>query len=501
MVITNIQVERLLKNLAKGSGFVLISQVVNRVFGFALQVFLGRLLGAGAYGLYALAVGNLELTVRLSELGLSNGLVRFVAIDRADGDISHLKGTVLASVALGGATSLALASVLALFAPWISTHLFHTMDLIWPLRIVSVIVPIYNLNSLILSALRGLQQIGNFAFVSVVHTVGTFVISVSLVIVGFGVAGALGGLALAVFLALVLSCCLVWRAVSPRSTKGKPKWNVSRLLRFSLPMYLSGFSFLLLTRTDVIMLGYFASSSDVGAYWAAVTLVLLVVFGLGAINMVFAPIIASLYHQGAAEELAWLFKIVARWGFIMSFITWVPLALYSEQILGIYGPEFLKAAGALAALASFQLVNAGVGSVGFMLQMTGHQFLSLFNSVSLALLNIGLNLWLIPKWGILGAAMATGISIASINLLALLEVRWILKLHPFSMDYVRVIGLSGMALLVYLGLSWTGITWQIRIVAVLTSFLLGYLVFGMNEIDWVVLRAGWKKLCGVTKWG
>ena len=51
MATSGVQVERLVRDLAKGSGFVLISQIVNRVSGFALQVFLGRLLGAGAYGL------------------------------------------------------------------------------------------------------------------------------------------------------------------------------------------------------------------------------------------------------------------------------------------------------------------------------------------------------------------------------------------------------------------------------------------------------------------
>jgi len=130
--------ERLTKRLAKGAGIVFIGQVAGRFLAFGLQLVLGRLLGVAGYGLYALVISTMEFGARLSQLGLANGLVRYVAVSRAEGNLGRLKGTLVAGFSLGGGASLLGAAGLFLAAPWIAEHFFHLPRLIWPLRLAGV---------------------------------------------------------------------------------------------------------------------------------------------------------------------------------------------------------------------------------------------------------------------------------------------------------------------------------------------------------------------------
>jgi O-antigen/teichoic acid export membrane protein len=254
-------------------------------------------------------------------------------------------------------------------------------------------------------------------------------------------------------------------------------------------MALAGFSFLLMTRTDVVMLGYFAPAADVGTYRAAVALANLVVFGLGVVNTAFAPLIAHLYRQGTLVELGRMYQTAARWATLLGLAAALPLLLFPAEILRIYGAGFQDGGWALVALVAFQLVNAGVGSVGFMLQMSGHQDWVLGNNVFTAALNIGLNLWWIPSWGILGAALATGTALAVNNLLGVIEVRKFLAMQPFSRDYARlaapILAASGaFALLRFLDLAW----W-VDLMVVMAAFVFAFALLGMSKDDLVILRA------------
>ncbi len=489
-------IERLTKRLAKGVGIVFIGQVAGRFLAFGLQVVLGRLLGATGYGLYALSVSTLEFGSRLGQLGLANGLVRYVAVSKAEGNPARLKGTLLASLALGGMATAAVGTGLFLLAPWIAARFFHEQGLIWPLRLMAIGLPFYSLAMLLQSGLRGLQRMTVFTLVGLFRQVATLLLATALVIAGSGVLGAVGGFAVAALLTAVLGFWLLSKSLPTGTWAVRPEFRLKELLRFSLPLYLAGFSFLLMTRTDIIMLGYFAPAEQVGAYRAAVALARLVVFGLAAINTAFAPMIADLNQRKAMEELREMYRVGTRWGMILSLFVALPLLLYPREVSGIYGPRFTMAVWPLVALVGFQLVNAGVGSVGFMLQMSGYQDWVLANNLVTAALNVGLNLWWIPKWGIMGAALATGTSLALNNLLGLVEVKVLLKMHPFSRGYARLGGVTLAALGIYLLCRVVGCLWEYGLPMVMGVFIIAFLGLGLTRGDRLVLAAIWRKLRG-----
>jgi O-antigen/teichoic acid export membrane protein len=183
-------------------------------------------------------------------------------------------------------------------------------------------------------------------------------------------------------------------------------------LKSALPFMFLGAMRLVNQRTDIIMLGFFRPIEEVGIYRAVVQGATLVSFVLISINMVLAPIISGLYTQGKLHQLQRLVTISAR-GIL--FLT-LPLVLFlligGHWILSfLFGVEFGAGANALRILCAGQLINAVTGSVGIILNMTGHEKYAVRGVAVAAGANIVLNLLLIPQFGIEGAAAATATSL------------------------------------------------------------------------------------------
>jgi O-antigen/teichoic acid export membrane protein len=137
---------------------------------------------------------------------------------------------------------------------------------------------------------------------------------------------------------------------------------------------------------------------------------------LTSVNAIAAPLFASLYAKGDLQGLQRLVSTIARWIFLPALIVAIGLIQFAEPILGLFGAEFIAAKWVMAALAFGQLVNVGAGSVGYLLIMTGHHNQCAYVMGFSALGNLILNLIWIPQMGILGAALATSLSMALWNI-------------------------------------------------------------------------------------
>ena len=92
------------------------------------------------------------------------------------------------------------------------------------------------------------------------------------------------------------------------------------------------------------------------------------------------------------------------------------------------------------------LTRCAVGSVGTLLVLSGHQNYNAINIAAVTAANIGLNLYLIPRHGVLGAAIATSASLAAINIVGLIEVRLLLGIWPYRLSYLKLVAASAVAL-------------------------------------------------------
>jgi O-antigen/teichoic acid export membrane protein len=166
------------------------------------------------------------------------------------------------------------------------------------------------------------------------------------------------------------------------------------------------------------MLGALTNAKTVGLYKVAVTLAGLVTIILGAANSALAPIIVKINEGNNRAELQ---KIVAYSALLTSLIVaplFVGFFFFGSYIIQmLYGAEYIAGSEALAVLSAFHLFNVLVGSVAIILNMLGHESYVLRGQVVALLINVILNAWFIPKWGLAGAAWATGLGMAAYNII------------------------------------------------------------------------------------
>jgi O-antigen/teichoic acid export membrane protein len=100
--------------------------------------------------------------------------------------------------------------------------------------------------------------------------------------------------------------------------------------------------------------------------------------------------------------------------------------------------------------------------------------------------NIALNFWLIPKYGILGAAMATGVSYAVINAARIVEVYKLLRMHPYGTNYYKPFVAGFVVILLSVFLSMLNISkpyWIIIMAAMLAVYFIVLYFLGLEYED------------------
>ena len=200
--------------------------------------------------------------------------------------------------------------------------------------------------------------------------------------------------------------------------KEKSPISTQTLLKTAFPMMLSTSILLIMSWADTLIIGVYEDESEIGVYNVAIKLAMISGIVLGALNSIVAPKISEAFNNGKKDEFVLIVKQSTKIIFYSSFPILIFLIAFPEFLLSLFGSEFLIGKSALYVLIIGQIVNAFSGSVGVIMQMTGKE--KLFqNILILALLtNVVLNFLLVPIYGIIGAAIASSVSLVLWNLIS-----------------------------------------------------------------------------------
>lgn len=424
------------QEIAEGGGLAFAGKASAKVIRFGLNLILGRFLGPAGYGLWALGSSTVSVLEPISKLGLDKGTVRDISGHLGQENDEDARDTAVSVLVLSLLSGAALGGVLLLAAKSLARSVFGDPALVGILRVFAVSLPFLSVFGVLTAILRGKRRIDLDVVVGrILNPVLLLVGVAGGLFLGYGVIGAVWGFTLASMTSVGLGLLVVYRAF-PQFFTGRFRFGyASSVLRVSLPTLAMGIAYLLLTHTDRLMLGYFSSSSDVGIYNAATILSLQLPIFLAALGSIFAPVIAERYKRG--RDVDAIFETTSRWVFSLTLPFFLLVVVFPETLLSLFGAGFGAAALALQILAVAQMVNVSTGMVGSFLQMTGKHDLELVNGIALVILNIGLNLVLIPRLGLTGAAVATGTSLAAIHLIRLLELHSIENLSPFGPPHLK----------------------------------------------------------------
>ncbi len=435
-------VDRLVPQIAKGAGITFLGDVFGKGVNFVSQIVIARLLGVELFGLYALGLVMLNVGQTLSAMGLAQGATRFVAIFHGEGNRESIKGTIIQTLTLPFLAGCVVGAALFCGADRLAV-LFGNAELASVLRVVAFGIPFLATMMVAVAITRGFKKMQYFVYVkNVLHPVANLILVVLLYWLGFRLLGALTAWIVPAALGVGLTLYFI-RKEFPEFSRVHATYPIRDLLRFSGPLVLVGFLQMVFFRTDVLMLGYFRTSTEVGIYNAVSQVMIALVMILMAFGSIFSPLVADLCSKNRFGELNRLFKIVSKWIVLMTLPIFIIIVLSSQELLNVFGSSFIAGKGALIILSVFFFLSIILGPVLQTLVMSGHQIVEFYNTFTAVILNIILNLFFIPIWGIEGAALATGISVFTLHLLRLSEVLYFLKLWPISNKYIGglVVGL------------------------------------------------------------
>ena len=383
--------EHLTKKIAKDGSIFLASSVLGNALNIGLHIFLGRRLGTNAYGIYTLGYSVFVIISQFSMFGFQNGIVRFVSLYKGVGDTKKVKGTLILGFAASTAFSIIIGSLLFILSDFISIRLFNKPNLSSVLRIFSVSLTFYVLMIMSSFSARAFQVIQYDVGVRNISFPMLNLISVAVAfLLGLKLLGAMYAFLVSAFLSAFLGFFFIKRIFPEIFSELKPAYEFRRIFRFSLPVFLIGFSYVVLTQIARIMLGYFMNSDDLGVYNAAIGVAMLSVLILNSVSAIFSPIISDIYNRNKLKELESLFKISTRWIFTLTLPMIVIMIIFSKKILdSLFGAEFIGGWIVLATLCTSNLIANSTGSVGIILQMTGNwSFSSCWVSPAILILSI-----------------------------------------------------------------------------------------------------------------
>lgn len=397
-----------LASILEGAAITLTGKLVGTVLGFAGTLLITNLLGASVFGGFRYGIALLNVSAVVAALGMNDGVTRFIGRESGAAYFSS-------AVGVAGTFSFVLGAGLFTAAPVIAEVAFEPDATIY-LQGAAIAVPLLTLGNIAIAAARGQgHALPGTLFPDIARPLVKFLGVAVVVSSGLGAAGLAGIIPLMTLVICIGAWAYLW-GVDVRFMR--PSRNVTRsILTFSIPLVLSQGIWFVMNNADTILIGYFRDQAAVGVYAAAFSLAVLLNLIVNSVGALFMPNVAKLADSGDYDGVRRVYQTGTRWMLVAA----VPIAFglfsFPDIALRMFGSEFPAAAGALLILAIGFLTHIVAGLNSSALKALDETRIILLNQVATVVVNIVLNVILIPPYGFVGAAIATTTSFGISNLL------------------------------------------------------------------------------------
>jgi O-antigen/teichoic acid export membrane protein len=372
-----------------------------------------RLLGPAALGAFSVAWATTDLLSKLGVFGLDNTITTFVARAEVRGEHGRSRALFRLAAAVGVIQSATVAICAVFVVQIFGDRLGFNREVVSALAVTVCALPGIALYRISTSTSRGMKVMRHDIFsrgtTEPIATTAAFLVLVLLglktfapelaAIVGTGASGIV-----AANLAITL-----FRRAPERKDHASLQSDLRSLLGYATPITAYQFLNAIIFRLDVVMLGWFVGRAP------GVTLVTLGVYGAvvdlanglrkvnQAFNPIFAPVVAGMTATGDQTRAAATYARLAQWMLWILLPLVAVMMLAGSTILLIFGPAFRQGSFWLGIVAAACATNAFV-ALGETVIMVQRPRLNLLNSSITCAVAVGANLWLIPRFGVTGAA-------------------------------------------------------------------------------------------------
>jgi O-antigen/teichoic acid export membrane protein len=433
--------KQILNIILKGAGLAAIGMMFSKFITYLYRALVGRMLGPEAYGQLNTGMMVLGIITVLSGASVTgNAVGKFVPQYRANEEKAKIKGLIIAMLEFSLTTSFILGIITFLSAEFLAKQIFDNTQLIPVIQVMGMLGVLSRPYNIFIETTVGFNTtkyrvITTHFFQNIVQ----LAVTATLLFAGFNIMGAVWGWAAGLLSSLILAFYFMEKKFGPILLSDiKPDYNRKEVYKYSYPLMASSFIGVAMGWMDTAFLGYFLDQSSVGLYNAAYPIALLLTLPDSALGMLSLENLSEMDAED--KDKSTVIKTMNHWIFALTLPAFLLMVLFPEKILEIlFGNQFTGAALALIILAFGNLTEGATGKINDILKSKGITKVLLYNTALNLFLNLALNLYLIPRYGITGAAIATASSTIFVNIILISEGWLMAKINPFTKTMAKTL--------------------------------------------------------------
>jgi len=393
-------------SILKNARWSLLARVLNVVLKAIAVIYLARLLGPNEFGIFTLILTAAALITVFIDLGISPATARFLAEEKWNN-----RKILLSSFTILLGVYFTIAGLLLLFGG----HLFNLINaaVLDDFSVYLILLIFFQVkHQFFKKCYEGLKRVDLSSKVSLVFDWTPWGLALIFVLIFNATANyaVLGKLAGSILILIGLGIPL-WKIINDRQfniTRSFPGYF--KIFSYALPMLVTAISFYIYTHSDILIIQGFLGETEVGIYGVAVRLLETLHVPAAAIGSAVAAYFVTV-RNNEPENLDKLYYDTTNWTLFIFFPLSVGLAVTAKDLIPfLFGHEY-SAAGIIAIIYTPMLLAKSLSATySLALDYMGYaKQRAIAISISAAL-NIGLNFIMIPRYGIIGAAVTTQIT-------------------------------------------------------------------------------------------
>lgn len=450
---------------------------------------MARLLGRDIYGLISIAVGFLGLFAIMGDIGLNIAGIRYISMYYAKKRYEDIRTIIKSSFAIKLGLAIVLAAICFFSADAFAE--FFNKDVAPLFRITAFIIVCNILGSVFQTVMKGLQRMDLFAASNIFRDISWIIVSIGLVLNGWGVLGAMWGYLISAFIWVII-CGMIYLIPLQQSISKtqKKKKEISKVIRnkliiFGMPVVIMDLTVLLYNWIDTFVLAYFRPTWEVSCYNIAFGLVNMVMIIIASVSTTLFPIFSQEHALKKKKRQKMIYEKMVKFVMIIIYPLLTLMWFLAPYIILIYGTEYLPAIYPLLILVTWGFFRPISNIGGGFLTAKGRERLVMKITISMAVLNLILNIILIPTFHMVGAAIATSISFifGAIIIYIILVKEYNISLDSIgilkSLTAAVIVSILGLGIYLIMDLILISSQNIISLVLLLIKLLISFLIAGL----------------------
>jgi O-antigen/teichoic acid export membrane protein len=354
---------RVAEDSTRGGFFLFSGTAAATVIMAIAAILVGRLLGPELYGQYTLVFTIPQLLFLFTDLGINQGVMKYAASFNARGETGRTIRIIKYALLLRALAGIVLFIINYAFADFLSSTIMHRPDIAFYMRIASTSILFQAVFTTATSAFVGLDKTEYNALTTNIQALAKTIIEITLVLLGFSVAGAVTGFAASYVVGAVAGAIILYLVLkqdSDRKSTQSLTSELKMLMQYGTPLYVSVLLIGLIPFYQNIVLANYTTDADVGNYKAAANFATLITVMSTPITTILLPAFSKI-DSSAKHKINLFFKLANKYTtlLIIPFMTLI-ITFSAEIVQIIYGSTFQSASLYLATRSLvFLLVGLG----------------------------------------------------------------------------------------------------------------------------------------------